>query len=64
MLGSDDDVDVVLGLEAVIHAGEKTVSIRRKVEADDIRLLVGDVIHEAGILMGEAVVVLLPDGGS
>src|SRR6185437_9484176 len=34
------------------------------IDADDIGLLVGDEIDEAGILMAEAVVILAPDMGS
>ena len=40
---------------------EQRVGVRRKVDADDVGLLVGDEVDEAGILVAEAVVVLAPD---
>jgi hypothetical protein len=35
--------------------------VRRQVDADDLGLLVDDVVDEAGVLVAEAVVVLPPD---
>jgi len=43
------------------HTRQKTVSVRREVDANDIRALVGHNIEEAGILVREAVVVLPPN---
>ena len=40
---------------------EQRVGVRWKVDADDVGLLVGDEVDEAGILVAEAVVVLPPD---
>ena len=40
---------------------EQCIGIGRKIDADDIGLLVDDEIDEAGILMAEAVMVLPPD---
>jgi len=49
-------IDIVPAAQAVIHHRQQTVGIRRKIDAHDIGLLVDDVVEEAGILMGEAVV--------
>ena len=57
----DDDVDVVDGAEAVVGYGEEAVGVGRKVDAGDGGGLVGDDVEEAGVLVGEAVVVLAPD---
>jgi hypothetical protein len=43
---------------------EQTVTIRRKVDADNFRALVGDDIKETGVLVSETIVVLTPDNGS
>ena len=63
MFGGDDDVHVVAGADAVVKAAQQAVCIRRQVQADNVGLLVGDVVEEAGVLMREAVVILLPDVG-
>ena len=63
MFSRNYDVDIVPAAQAVIHHRQQTVGIRRKIDAHDIGLLVDDVVEEAGILVGEAVVVLLPDVG-
>ena len=60
MLESHNGVDVVLALDAVVEAGEQAVGIRGQVHAHHVCLLVGDVVQETGVLMGKAVVVLLP----
>lgn len=54
----DDDIDVVGAAEAVVHTGEKTISIRWEVNSYNFRALVGDNVEESGILMGETIVVL------
>ena len=61
LLAGDDDVDVVAAAQAVVGDREEAVRVRRQVDADDLRLLVHDVVDEAGILVREAVVVLAPD---
>ena len=61
LLAGDDDVHVVAAAQAVVGHREQRVRIGRQIDADDLRLLVHDVIDEAGILMAEAVVVLPPD---
>src|ERR1700722_15902661 len=45
----------------MIRDPEQRVRVWRKIDADDIGLLVDDEIDEAGILMAEAVMVLAPD---
>ncbi len=61
LLAGDDDVHVVAAPQAMVHDGEERVRVRRQVDADDLGLLVHDVVDEAGILVGEAVVILAPD---
>ena len=61
LLAGDDDVDVVAAAQAVIGDREQAVGVGRQIDADDLGLLVDDVIDEAGILMAEAVVILPPD---
>jgi len=61
LLSSNDDVDVVSAAEAMISYRKESVCIRRKIHAYNIRLLVHNVVDEAGILVGEAVMVLSPD---
>jgi len=63
LLVCNNDVDVVGGTEAMVHDGEKGVSVRWEVDSDNIGALVGDNIEETGILMGETIVILSPDGG-
>jgi len=48
----------------VVGDREEAVGIRRQIDADDLRLLVGDVVDEPRVLVGEAVVVLTPDVGA
>jgi hypothetical protein len=43
---------------------EQAISIRRKVDADNLGTLVGNDIKEARILVSETIVVLTPDNGS
>ena len=64
LLAGDDDVDVVAALEAVIGDAEQGIGVGRQIDPDDVRFLVDDMIDEARVLMGEAVVVLPPDMGS
>ena len=49
--------------QAMIHDREQAVGVGRKVDAHHLRLLVDDVVDEAGVLVREAVVVLPPDVG-
>ena len=61
LLAGDDHVDVVLRAQAVVGDRQERVRVRRQVDADDLRLLVHDVVDEPGVLVREAVVVLPPD---
>ena len=61
LLAGDDHVHVVAAAQAVVGDREQRVRVGRQVDADDLRLLVHDVVDEAGILVREAVVVLPPD---
>ena len=61
VLAGHHDVDVVAAAQAVVHHRQQAVGIRRQVDADDVGLLVDHVVDEAGVLVGEAVVVLPPD---
>ena len=61
LLAGNDQVDVVAAAKAVVGDREQTVRIRRQINADDIGLLARDMIDEAGVLMGEAIVILPPD---
>lgn len=58
----DDDVDIILTTKAVVHGGEQTIGIRRKVDTHNIRALVGNNVEETRILVRKAIVVLTPDG--
>ena len=63
VFAGDHDVDVMPAAQAVVHDRQQAVGIRRQVNAHDLGLLVHDVVEEAGILVREAVVILLPDMG-
>jgi hypothetical protein len=60
VFAGDHDVDVIAASQAMIEDRQQAVRIGRQVDPDDIGLFVDDVIEETGILMGEAVVILLP----
>src|SRR5215467_15860825 len=59
---ADDHVDVVLAAQAMIGDGEQSIHIRRQVDSRDIGAFVDDDVKKAGVLVGEAVVILAPDG--
>ena len=61
LLAGDDHVDVVAAAQAVVGHREQAVGVGRQVDADDLGLLVDDVVDEARVLVREAVVVLAPD---
>ncbi len=61
MFACDDHIDVVPAAQAMIENREETVGVGRQIAAHDIGLLVDDVIQKTGVLMGEPVMVLLPD---
>ena len=47
LLAGDHDVDVVAAAQAVIGHRQQAVGIRRQVDADDLGLLVDDMVDEA-----------------
>ena len=59
-LAGDDHVDVVAAAQAVVRHRQQRVGVRRQVHPDDVGFLVHHMVEEAWILVGEAVVVLLP----
>ena len=61
LLAGNDQVDVVAAAQTVIRDRQQAVGVGRQIDAHDIGFLVRDVIDEARILMGKAVVVLSPD---
>ena len=61
MLAGDDDIHVVPTAQAMVEHRQKAIGVRRQINPYDIRLLVDHVIEEAGVLMGETIVILLPD---
>src|SRR5580658_6598206 len=64
MFACDYHVDVVSAAETVIEDREQAVGIGGQVDAHNIRLLIYNMVEEAGVLVREAVVILLPDVGS
>ena len=64
LLVSDDDVDVVLGLEAVVHCAEESVGVWREVDTDNFRTLVRHYVEESRVLVSESVVILSPNSRS
>ena len=48
LLAGDNDVDVVPAAQAVVGHAQQGVGVRRQVDADDIGLLVDNVVDEAG----------------
>ena len=63
MLAGHDDVHIVPALDAVVEAGEQAVGIGRQIHPHHVRLLVGHMVQKAGVLMGKAIVILLPNVG-
>src|SRR5271166_5224198 len=60
LLVGDDYIDVVLAPQAMIGYRQETIAVGRKIEPGDSGALVQDHVQEAGILVGETVVVLAP----
>ena len=63
VLARDDDVDVVAAAQAVVHHREQAIGVRRQIDAHDLGLFINDMVNEAGVLVGKAVVILPPDMG-
>lgn len=61
LLTGHHHVDVVPAAQAVVHRGEQRVRVRWQIDPHHLGLLVDDVVDEARVLVGEAVVVLPPD---
>ena len=60
LLSGHDHVDVMAAAQAVVGHRKQRVSVRRQIHAHHIRFLVHHQIHEARILVREAVMVLSP----
>ena len=63
LLAGDDQVDVVAAAQAMVRHRQQAIRVRRQIDPHDIGLLVGDMVDEAGILVGKAIVILAPDMG-
>ena len=63
MLAGHHDVHIVPALDAVVEHAQQAVGVRGQIDAHHVRLLVCHVVQEAGVLVGEAVMVLLPHIG-
>ena len=61
LLASHDDIDVVAAAQAMVGHRQQAVGVGRQVDAHHIGRLVGHMVHEAGVLVRQAVVVLPPD---
>ena len=61
LLVGHNHVDVLGTAQAVIGYAQQAVGVGRQIDADDLRTFVGDDVQKAGILMGEAIVILPPD---
>jgi len=60
VLSCNHHVDVIPAAQAVIEDRQQAVGVRGKVTAHEIGCLVDDVVKKSWVLMGEAVVILLP----
>ena len=61
LFAGDDHIHIIAAAQAMVGDREQAVGIRRQIDANDVGFLVHDMIDEAGILMGEAIVILPPD---
>lgn len=61
LLSGDDQIDIIVTAQAVIRDRQQAVCVGRQIDAHDVGFFVCDMIDEAGILVGEAIVVLSPD---
>ena len=57
LLSGDDQIDVVAAAQTMVCHRQQAVCVRWQIDADDIGLLIGDMIDETGILMGKAIVI-------
>src|SRR5215831_16992215 len=63
LLVGNDHVDVVLASEAMVRDRQQAVRVGRQINASHGGALIQNNVEEAGILVGEAVVVLPPNSG-
>src|ERR1700730_698019 len=63
LLSGADEIDIVAAAQAVIGDREQAIRVGRKINADHVGFFVSDVVDEAGVLVGETIVVLAPDMG-
>ncbi|MPM37374.1 hypothetical protein SDC9_83985 [bioreactor metagenome] len=63
MLGGNHHIDVIPAADAVGKGRQQAVGVRREIETHHVGLFVGHMIQKAGVLMGKAVVILLPHVG-
>jgi hypothetical protein len=61
LLAGDNDINVIAAAQAVVGDREQAIGIGRQIHANDLGLLVDDVVNEARVLVAEAVMVLPPD---
>ena len=61
LLAGDDHIDVIAAAQAMVGHGQQRVGVRRKINANHLRLFIDHVVDKAGVLMAEAVVILPPD---
>ena len=60
LFAGDDDVDAVLGAQAIVGDPQQGVGVRRQVDPHRLRLLVDEVVDKAGVLVAEPIMILLP----
>ena len=61
LFAGDDQVDVVPAAKTVIGDREQAVRVGRQINAHDVGFFARNVVDEARILVGEAVMILPPD---
>ncbi len=61
LLARDHHVHVVPAAQAVVGDRQQRVGVGREIDANDLGLLVHDVVDEPRVLVRETVVVLPPD---
>src|ERR1700734_2902913 len=61
MLTSYYDVYIVPASQAMVHHRQQTICIRRQINANNIGLLVDNMIQKTRVLVRESIVILLPD---
>ena len=54
LFAGDDHVHIVPAAQAVVRDREQRIGVGRKIDTDDIRFLVHDVVDESGVLVRES----------